>query len=131
MLKVMKNLFFTLKRVMKTLRNSKTRISAIIIVLLIIAIFGGIILTISYEVQNDKNQNMIIGGKVVDKEYTPSHTAYYTNGNNRIVPYYVGPRYCVKVEGDNGYSAWYDVIEQVYYNIKIGDYFSNVNRSLK
>lgn len=118
---------------MKRLRNSRMKINAMtaIIILLIIAILACFVITISYEVQNDKNQNMIIGGRVVDKEYTAGHTSYYINVDNRVVPYYVGPHYCIEVEGDNGYKAWYDVIEQIYYNVKIGDYFSDVNRSLK
>ena len=107
------------------------KIKTVIITLLIIAIMICFLIAITYEVQNDKNQNMIIGGIVVDKEYTAGHISYYNNKNNHIVPYYVGPHYRIKVAGDNGYNAWYDVIEQIYYNVKIGDYFSNVNRSLK
>ena len=107
------------------------RIKVAIIILLIIAIMICLVMTVAYEVQNTKNQSMITGGTVIDKEYTAGHTSYYNNGQNHIVPYYVGPRYRIKVAGDNGYDAWYDVIEQIYYNVKIGDHYSNVNRSLK
>ena len=77
-------------------------------------------------IDNSNKQATITSGRIIDKHYTPAYTTYYTKGSS-----YHPARYTVIVAGDNGVTAYYSVTELKYEEVKIDDWYPNVNKELK
>ena len=77
-------------------------------------------------VVNENNIAQITSGKVIDKYY---HPPYISQTDNSIS--YSPARYSVTVKGDNGITGVYEVTPEKYNEVKINDWYPNVNEELK
>jgi hypothetical protein len=105
---------------------SDERIITIVMIVGFVLVLALIVTAIVVGVTNENNMSKITSGTVIDKYYHPprlSQTKYSAT--------YSPARYSVTVRGDNGITAVYEVTPEKYNEVKINDWYPNVNEELK
>jgi len=117
------------------MRKRKLDWETIIIISVIVLIIILIISMIRATIYNYQEQQLIVSGYVIDKDFNRAYTSHNRNkvGDTWIeTPVYHEASYNIYIQSDDEkHKAWYEVTEYIYNQYKIGDYIKNVNRELK
>lgn len=105
---------------------SDDRIVTIAMIAGFILVFTLLVTAIVVGVVNENNISKITSGIVVDKYYHPPR---FSKTEHSIS--YSPARYSVTVKGDNGITGVYEVTPEKYNEVKINDWYPNVNEELK
>ena len=85
-----------------------------------------IVTMVAMAIINENNISKITSGKVIDKYYSPPSISQTKHSVS-----YSSARYLITVKGDNGITGVYEVTPEKYNEVKINDWYYNVNEELK
>lgn len=98
----------------------------ILVIMMVVVFVLAIATMIIISAVNENNIAQITSGTVIDKYYYPPRISQ----TGRTISYSPAG-YSVTVRGDNGITAVYDVTPEKYNEVKINDWYPNVNEELK